>query len=373
MPHKSGFLSGAGPQEEEKETTAQINDRRNPEAMRQSSELSRHYNETDDRPAIEQTFNRNEVKAAKHTGKNFAIDSEFERAMHERERAERQAREAKRKKQAEAEKVQAQAKADKVAEDIKHSQSLDPEQLKAQNLEEQRAANLQKLYPDPLPEQSDIEEELWRQRKDKGTQIAGRAKLEDVYDSELHQSIKNSAIISILGLFISLPIIEPIGYIQAYIKLILSLGGSAAMFFSFILLRNATMKYRNKTIPNIQADSFKLATLIPFIFLRLFIISIFSQLPIVGGFVGVLAGVFIGSSLHYTFLNKFNINPSSELVALNTVSYIAVIILPSIVGFIMSPSGGPLEMLTAIIWVAQTGLFLVSDYYAAKTAPGHFS
>ena len=89
MPHKNGFLVGTGPQEKEEKTAAQINDERNPEAMHQSDVLFSRFNETDERPAIEQTFQPNEVTIGQHIGKSFQISQEAEQEIHARQYAER--------------------------------------------------------------------------------------------------------------------------------------------------------------------------------------------------------------------------------------------------------------------------------------------
>lgn len=370
MSHKTGFLSGTEPEEKEKKTEAQINDERRPDSMRVSQEISRHYNETDERPAIEQVFEHNEVKASKHTGKNFSIDRNVAQEIHARKKAEHEARMKAREKAA-AEQKEEQAKRDQeIAEKIKETQSLDPNEIKAKHRAEQEKANLEKLYPDPIKEQSDVEEALWQKRKDKGAQIASRAKLEDVYDDKLHNGIIKSFIFQLLGLGIYATIITTDTTFSVYIKFLFYAGCAIAFIFSYRLLRQCSEKYINKEIPSDQESLFKLATLLPFMALRISIASIIAQTPIIGGALGTLICVAIGSSLHYSFLYKYHIAASRELVALNVLVYIFTMIVPSIIAFLTSLSSGPTEMLILLIWVAETLIFFIGDRFAAKMAPG---
>ncbi len=373
MGHKTSYLSDHKSEDTEKKTQAQKDDARLPEAMEQSKSLASRYDETDERPAIEQTFQQKEVQVSHHDGKNFIIDKDFEQKMHAREAAEREEREQKRKKQALAEKELANAKAAKVAEEIKKPQSLDPEIIKEKHIAEKSEENLQKLYPDPIPEQSDVEEELWQRRKDKGAQIAGRAKLEDVYDSELHSGILKSFGFQIIGLgLLVLPSLEDT-FFPWYIKLLFYAGVAVACFYSYYILKQASKRYLNKKLPSDQENAFTLATILPFMALRIAIASIFTSVPFLGGILGTVICIFIGSGLHYSFLAKYHIPASKEIVALNVLAYVFILLIPSLISFITSPSGGVTEMLIIFSWAAQIAIFFAGDRFAAKMTLGKFN
>ena len=186
------LLTGPEPEEVEQKTAAQLEDEKRPSAMALSSKM---YNEAEegDRPSIEQRFEQKEVKTSTHTGKDFAIDKDFEDAMHEREKMEHEERMRARAKAAAEEQRKRQKREQEIAEKIQETQTLDPEEIKEERDEKAHAENLEKLYPDPIPIMDDVEDALWRKRTDKGAQIAGRAKLDDVYDSALHKGIITTA------------------------------------------------------------------------------------------------------------------------------------------------------------------------------------
>ena len=387
MTHKSGFLSGLEPEEIKEKTTAELEDEKRPSTMAVSASMF-DLAETDDRPAIEQKVakgvifaqntDNSEIKAAASAGsgaKDFHIDAAFAAEMHERtakEKAERA------KKQQEAEAAAAKMRAERkqeIAEKLQEAQSLDPDEIKKDNLEEQRAENLDKLYPDPIPEQSDVEEALWQKRKEKGAQIAGRAKLDSVYDSELHKGIITTSIFGILGLALQLVSDYTGSFFPTFIRVILFVASMIAYIYGYQCLRKVSKKYRNKKIPSDQESTFTLASLLPFMALRTVIMGVFGGLPIpiVGGIIGTLLGVMIGSSLHYTFLDKFQIEASDKIVILNTSLYIFIAVLPNIIQYMNSSSTGSTEMLNGFSWLIQAAIFLIGERVAAKFAPGRFN
>ncbi|MCR5572734.1 MAG: hypothetical protein K6F57_03085 [Candidatus Saccharibacteria bacterium] len=368
------LLTGPEPEDAEQKTAAQLEDEKRPSAMALSSKM---YDEAEagDRPSIEQRFEQKEVKTSTHTGKDFAIDKDFETAMHEREKAEHDARMKARAQAAEEQKREQEKRDQEISEKIQEAQSLDPEELREEQLEIEHAANLKKLYPDPVKTESDVEDALWRKRTDKGAQIAGRAKLDAVYDSELHRGIVTATIFGFLGLGLQLVSDYAGSFFPNFIRIILFATSIVAYVYSYQCLRKVSKKYRNKKIPSDQENAFTLASLLPFMALRTVIMGIFSGLPIpiVGGIIGALLGVMIGSSLHYTFLYKFQIEASDKIVLLNTLLYVFIAILPSIIQYMNSRSSGSMEMLNGFSWVIEAGIFFIGERFAAKLAPGHFN
>ena len=350
---KGKILSGPEPERTEPKTATQLNDERQPSALQESQNINNRYNETDERPAIEQTFQHNEVKTSKHAGKDFAIDADFEAAMQA-----------------------ATARQAEIAAKLQEAQTLDPEEVKRRNVEQARAKNLQKLYPDPIPQQDEVEDALWQKRTDKGAQIAGRAKLEDVYDSELHHNIIKSFMFQAFGIaLVALPTFAG-SSLTKVISFFLYLGSAIGFIYSFIILKQASAKYRNKDFPSDQAQAFQLATIAPFLALRLVIIKILtiplSFTPFVGPAVAVAAGILIGSSLHYSFLYRYHIDPNHEILLINTVAFLALVVVPDIILTFNNTSDAN-AYLGFYGWTLETLVFFICDRAAAKTAPGHYS
>lgn len=368
MTHKTSYLSGPEPEEDEKKTTAQLEDEKQPSSITISTNM---YNDAEigDHPSIEQHFKQNEIRATAHTGKNFTIDENFKEAIHQREKIEHEERMKARAEAAKEEQERRQIRNQEIAEIIQESQTLDPKEIKDEQAKTTRTKNLEKLYPDPIPEQSDVEEELWQRRKDKGAQIAGRAKLEDVYDSELHSGILKSFGFQIIGLgLLALPSLEDT-FSPWYIKLLFYAGGAVACFYSYYILKQVSKRYLNKKLPSDQENAFTLATILPFMALRIAITSIFTSVPFLGGILGTIICVFIGSGLHYSFLAKYHIPASKEIVAINVLAYVFILLIPSLISFITNPSGGATEMLIVVSWAVQIAIFFIGDRLAAKMAP----
>ena len=377
MGHKTGFLSGTEPGEKEEKTEAQKNDERLPEAMKQSKIIDTRYSDSNELPAIEQVFEHHEMQAAKRAGKIFNIDKNFEREIHSRSQAEHEAREKARKQQARTEKEKEEAKAAEIAEKIQHSQSLNPEEIEHINIEKERKENAEKLYPDPISMQSEVEEALWRKRTDKGDQIAKRARLEDVYDDKLHNGIIKSFIFQILGVAL---VIIPIffgGTFSRIVELLLMSAGTVGFIFSIITLRQATEKYRNKHLPHNQEATFTLASVVPFVALRSLLFSILSYplgiIPFIGAYLAIIIGVVIGSSIHYLFLFKYFINPTAKIVLLNTLAFFFSYIFPTIIAISNNPNPNAFDIINIYGQLPLIGIFMGCDYITAKMSPGHFS
>ena len=319
MTHQSGFLTGTEPQEEEKKTAAQINDERVPEAMRQSGELSDRYNGDDDRPAIERTIQHNEVQTAEHTGRNFAIDLDFEQEMHERTRKERAERKAKQEAADKKEQQERKERKEEIATELAKTQTLDDEELRDKIKAEIAESNETKLYPDAKSFSSDVEDEIWRKRTDKNSQIAGRAKIEDVQNDDIQKAITYSFIMEAIGVLSIL--IAFFGRLSTNLQTILYFVGAMAAMISGVLLFINGNKAKHHQVPSSQSAQFSAAAIAPGYILRNIFILIFSQIPITGSLIGVIVGAAVGASIHYSFLNRYGIYVSIKDTLIMTAIY----------------------------------------------------
>ena len=371
MTHKTGYLSGPEPEENEKKTTAQLEDEKRPSSITISTNM---YNDAEigDHPSIEQHFKQNEIRATAHTGKYFTIDENFKEAIHQREKIEHEERMKARAKAAKEEQERQQIRNQEIAEIIQESQTLDPKEIKDEQAKTARTENLEKLYPDPIPTTNDVEDALWRKRTDKGAQIAGRAKLDDIYDSKLHSSIIQSFIFGFLGLGLQTVSEYCKSIFPPALITVASLASYIAYIYSFSSLSKGSQKYHKSKIPFDQEGTFTLATIFPFMALRIIIMNIFGNLPLIGGIIGTLLGVLIGSSLHYSYLYRFQIKADNKTILLNTSFYIFIGVLPDIIAFLSSRSSGSMEMAYVYSWATQIGIFYIGESFAAKLAPGHF-
>ena len=167
--------------------------------------------ETDDRPAIEQQAakgvlfgqdTKSEQRAAKAGqggGNSLKVDADFAAEMHARdakEKAEREKRQKEAEKEAKAKKAEREQE---IAERLKESQTLDEDELKDQLKEEIAEENREQLYPDAKPITADVETKIWKERTDQGKQIAERAKIVDVRNTNLDRTMKASIALSIIG------------------------------------------------------------------------------------------------------------------------------------------------------------------------------
>ena len=91
-------------------------------------------------------------------------------------------------------------------------------------------------------------------------------------------------------------------------------------FAAFWLFKNAN-KSKHKNVPSEQKKQFTYTTLIPGMMVRILFIALISQVPITGTLVGVVAGTAIGASIHYSFLNRYNIWVSLKDTAINTLVF----------------------------------------------------
>lgn len=322
MAHKSGFLSGPEPTEKEEKTEAQLIDERRPASMRASSTMFE-LAEDDETPAIEQKAAKQDIISDSGASRKPILEasSDFEAEMKERQRQENIEREKRRRAEEEAEKKAAaerEAEIQKKLEETSHS--LDPEviqeELKAENFDK----NQEKLYPDAKPVADGVEEKIWQNRTDKGDQIAGRAKLEHVYDTNLQNAIVTAALLEAIGVAFAVIafLFDSVISIIFYAIAVGSIG-----FAAFWLFRNAN-KSKHKDVPSEQKKQFAYATLIPGLTIRLLFIALISEVPITGTLIGVVAGAAIGASIHYSFLNRYNIWVSLKDTFINTLIFIII-------------------------------------------------
>lgn len=320
MTHKSGFLSGPEPNEEDEKTEAQLIDERRPASMRASSTMLE-LAEDDETPAIEQKASNQEIIGDSGIGRKPILEasSAFESEMKERQRQENIEREKRRKAEEAQERREAakrEAEIQKKLEEASHS--LDPEEIKEELKEENFSKNQEKLYPDAKPIADGVEEKIWRDRTDKGSQIAGRAKLEAVYDTSLQNAIITAAVFEIIGVLFAV-----IGYLfKNNLSGIFYFIAVAAIGFSTIWLFTNANKSKHGQVPSEQKKQFTYATIIPGMTIRLLLIMLISMVPLTGSLVGVVAGTAIGASLHYSFLNRYNIWVSLKDTIVNTLIFI---------------------------------------------------
>lgn len=338
---KGRLLTTPEPTETEEKTTAQLEDEKQPAAMNVSSSM---YDlaETDDRPAIEQRVakgvlfgddkNTEQAAAKDTTGpKNFQIDADFATEMHERAKKERAERKAKEKEAAEEEQKKRAERKEEIAKKLQESQTLDDTELRDRIKEEIAAENNNKLYPDAKPVTQEVEDELWRNRAEKGSQIASRAKIEDVEDTNLTQAITFSLIIQTISLIIMICGIGITLGDKILNFLIFSITCPAAIAYTVFILYKAADRTKLHRIPSNQCRQFIIATYIPGLLIRLLFIALFSQIPMTGGLIGPIAGAAIGASIHYTFLNRYKIYVSIKITIINTLAYIIFLVSTSLI------------------------------------------
>lgn len=342
MGHKSGFLSGPEPEEIEEKTAAEINDAKRPEAMSVSSSMF-DLAETDDRPAIEQQANKgvlfrdneSEEKSAKGQstggGNALKVDADFAAEMHARDAKEKAEREKRREEAEKAAKTKKAEREQKIAERLKGTQTLDEDDLKDQLKEEIAAENREQLYPDAKPITADVETELWKERTDQGKQIAERAKIVDVHNTNLDRAIKISIVLSVIGSILAA--LAAISNLKNSIAVTFYVASVVIIAAAFILLLAEANRAKKHQISSDQHTQFMLATLIPGVTMRVLIIALVAQIPMTGGFVCAVAGAAVGGSIHYAILNRFGIAVSVKDTLINTALYFVVLCfqyLPSI-------------------------------------------
>ncbi len=370
---KKTLLTGPEPEEIEEKTAAELEDEKLPAAMDVSSSM---YDlaETDDRPAIEQRVAKGvifgddkntEQATAKDTSgpRNFQIDADFAAEMHERTKKERAERKIKEKEAAEEEQKKRAERKEEIAKKLQETQTLDETELRDRIKEEIATENNNKLYPDAKPLTQEVEDEIWRNRTEKGAQIASRAKIEDVENTELTKTIATSLIIQIISAIIVLCgiVVKPSNLLYFAVFYLI---GPVAIAYTVIMLFKTANKTRLHQIPSNQCSQFVIATYIPGLLLRLVLIGLFSQIPITGGLIGPIAGAAVGASIHYSFLNRYKIYVSIKSTIINTLFYIAFLTLSSFIAT-FSLEGMAMQMLFTALSILE---FFFGDRAAMQLA-----
>lgn len=287
---------------------------------------SRSYDDEDDGiPAIEhrQEYSGLMINNQHSTKPKLEINPEFAAEMHAREAKEKAEREKKRQ-AAEAEEQKHKEEHEKeIAAKLEHALELDPEEIKDQAKEENFRQNQTKLYPDARPAANDVEQVVFKKDEGTGYQIAGRARLEFVFDEKLKNDILIAGTLSFVGYIFTLIGIMTTGA-GIWLERIFLLIGIATFVASIILLSKSANKTKHREIPSEQANSFMFATVIPFAIFRIPFIIAGRLFPIAGHLVGPAIGCAIASSFHYAYLNRYDITASIKHVFINFVAFIII-------------------------------------------------
>ncbi len=362
--HRSGMLTGDGPiLDRSPKTVGELEDER-------ETTLEQHANksfddEDDGIPAVEQRQQFHGVMISPSTQSSkpkLEVNPEFAAEMHAREAKEKAEREKKRQAAEAEEKKRAEEHEKEIATKLEHALELDPDEIREQTKEENYKQNQAKLYPDAVPVANDIEQKVFEKDEGTGNQIAGRAKLEFVFDEKLKNDIIIAGSLSFVGFIFTL-----IGIITTragiWLERIFLLIGIATFITSIILLSKSANKKKHREIPSEQAFSFFLATVIPFIVMRIPFIIAGRLFPIAGHLVGPAIGCAIASSFHYAYLNHYGITASVKHTLINFAVFV-VIYVAALIGTAQdfSSVGNYINVLAVI------GGYLFGDLLAMRLA-----
>ena len=372
--HKDGILTGEDPGEVEKKTEAQKIDEYRPASMSASNSMFAAA-EDDETPAIDQKVEHQGIITETRNSKpDFEIDEKFEDEIKRREakeKAERDKRQKAADRKAKAEEAKRQAK---IERQLKKSQSLDPDEIEEQAKEEHRKENLTKLYPDARPYASDVEEAIWQKRKENGAQMAGRAKIVDYVDEKLAGSIKMSLACQTIGiiLFVLPSIISFTGLLEPF-KIFLQFFSVILIITGAVILYSGANNTRHKIVPSDQKNSFFAASIIPGLCVRALIITVLtiplSIIPSAGPILATVAGVAIGASIHYSFLNHYDIYVSTVTTLINTLVYAVYSFVPAIITQTQSFNNSPSSSIGGIYSIGISALvFFLADRMAMQLA-----
>ena len=323
--HKSGMLTGDGPiLGRQQKTVGQLQDERETTV---DEHKSRAYDDEDDGvSSIEQRqeFKGIIIDASSTTAKpKLEVNEDFAAEIHAREAKERAEREKKLKAEEE-EKRKAEEKREKELQaELEEAQELDPEviaeKLKEKNYEE----NQEKLYPDAKPAASDADQRIFEKDEGTGNQIAGRAKLEFVFDEKTHRAINLAIVFDLIGLAFTAAGIMVDAY-SLFLERIFIIIGIIVMAFSIIWLHVNIHSTRHHEVPSEVSRRFVYATVIPFVIMRIPFVTACSLVPIVGHIVGPLIGCMFASSLHYWFINSHGVTVTTKDTIINSFCFYAI-------------------------------------------------
>ncbi len=372
------YLIGDEPTTESDQAAPRADDERTTAAMSVSRRMFDQA-ETDDTPAIERVYHAQEGvvthniehahgSAGAHPA--FQIDANFAADIKRRNAAEQAARTQERK-LAEQKAAQSRARRKKrIAQKLAETQSLDPKEIEAQLLAETRSKNDHQLYPDAKPIASEVEQAIWEKRKNKGAQIAGRARLFYVQNANLEMLLRIALILQIvcLAIFLLLSIISATvakvtDWSIAYVLIALAVAATIALLYV------AGESSDDRQIPSDLKNEYLLASLLPGLILRLIFITYIAKMLAIIPFISVLGafvGAIIGGALHYSFINGYGIFTGTLTSFINTFIYTIYIVTPIVIS---TYSGQPI---TSYIFIVYIALFFVGDRIAGVLATGRW-
>lgn len=323
--HKSGMLMGDGPiLGHQQKTVGQLEDERETSV---EEHKSRAYDDEDD--GISSIEQRQEFKgviidtSSTNAKPQLEVSEEFAAEIHAREAKERAEREKKLKAEEE-EKRKAEEKREKeLKRELEEAQELDPEviaeKLKEKNYEE----NQEKLYPDAKPVASDTDQRIFEKDEGTGNQIAGRAKLEFVFDQKVRRAINFAIIIDILGLIFTIAGIMVDNFSLILERVFMTIG-ILAMVFAIVWLTFNVRQTRHREVPSELKRRFAYATIIPGVIFRIPFVTACTAVPIIGHIVGPVIGCGFAASIHYWYLNGYDVEVSVKDSIINSVGFYAI-------------------------------------------------
>ena len=372
------YLTGDEPTVESDQAASRADDERTTAAMSVSQRMFDQA-ETDDTPAIERVYHAQEgvathniehVHGSAGAHPAFQIDANFAADIKRRNAAEQAARTQERK-LAEQKAAQSRARRKKrIAQKLAETQSLDPKEIEAQLLAETRSKNDHQLYPDAKPIASEVEQAIWEKRKNKGAQIAGRARLFYVQNANLEMLLRIALILQIvcLAIFLLLSIISATvakvtDWSIAYVLIALAVAATIALLYV------AGESSDDRQIPSDLKNEYLLASLLPGLILRLIFITYIAKMLAIIPFISVLGafvGAIIGGALHYSFINGYGIFTGTLTSFINTFIYTIYIVTP----IVISTYNG--QSITSYIFIVYIALFFVGDRIAGVLATGRW-
>lgn len=370
------YLTGDEPATEFDQAAPRADDERTTAAMSVSRRMFDQA-ETDDTPAIERVHHAQEGVVARniehaHDGAGahpaFQIDADFAADIKRRNAAEQAAR-AQERKLAEQKATQSRARREKrIAQKLAEAQSLDPKEIEAELLAETRNKNDRQLYPDAKPIASEVEQAIWEKRKNKGAQIAGRARLFYIQNANLEMLLRIALILQIVCLatflllsIISATVAKVTDWSIAYVLIALAVAATIALLYV------TGESSDDHQIPSDLKNEYLLASLLPGLILRLIFITYIAKMLAIIPFISVLGafvGAIIGGALHYSFINGYGIFTGTLTSFINTFIYTIYTVTP----IVISTHNG--QSITSYIFIVYIALFFVGDRIAGVLATG---
>ena len=209
---------------------------------------------------------------------------------------------------------------------------------------------------------SDTEIALLERRKEKGAEIAGRAKLESFVNSSFNNAIIFASVLQI----ITIPLCGTALFSQAKgaapnvtiwtISYVLQIISAIAIYMGA-----ETIEHR--VLTSDQVSKLRTTTLLPGVYLRFIFILIFSKIPLTGGLVGAVVGAAIGAAFHYSFLNRYGVYVSLKDTLISTIISAVPLYVMSIYG-----SNGLLSMMGFVVFIFNLFKYVCGDRFAMLMA-----